>query len=33
MKYFDGLVQLMDQNSVAFSVMHPNAQWAGPGST
>lgn len=32
-KYYDGLVQLMDQNNVAFSITHRNAQWAGPGST
>lgn len=32
-KYVDGLVQLMDQNNVAVSVMHRNAQWAVPGST
>jgi len=33
LKYYDGLVQLMDQNNVAFSVMHRNAQWVTPGNT
>jgi len=32
-QYYDGLVRLMDQNNVAFSVMHRNAQWVTPGNT